>query len=61
LNSPPTSGCHTARITLQFIDYEALEDIYTNTDNILFEFQPKDKSVFTRESLGIVKRLSEKA
>ncbi len=39
--------------------FEALEDIYTKTDNLLFVLQPKDKNVFTRETLGIVKRLTE--
>ena len=39
--------------------FEALEDIYTRTDNLLFVLQPKDKNVFTRETLGMIKRLTE--
>ncbi len=45
----------------ELLAYEALEDTYTKTDNILFVLQPKDKIVFTRETLGIVKRLTEEA
>ena len=45
----------------QLTAYNALEDIYTNTDNLLFVLQPKDKNVFTRETLGIVKRLTDEA
>ncbi|MFQ5803750.1 MAG: RND family transporter [Candidatus Methylomirabilales bacterium] len=45
----------------QLMAYEALEDTYTKTDNILFVLQPKDKNVFTRETLGIVKQLTEEA
>lgn len=45
----------------QLIAYETLEDIYTKTDNILFVLQPRDKNVFTRETLGIVKRVTEEA
>jgi predicted RND superfamily exporter protein len=41
--------------------FEALEDTYTKTDNILFVLQPADKNVFTRKTLGIVKRLTEEA
>ncbi len=45
----------------QLIAYETLEDIYTKTDNLLFVLQPKDKNVFTRKTLGIVKRLTQDA
>ncbi|NIS80528.1 MAG: RND family transporter, partial [Anaerolineales bacterium] len=45
----------------ELLAYEALEDTYTKTDNILFVVQPKDKNVFTRETLGIVKELTEEA
>lgn len=45
----------------QLIAYEALADIYTKTDNILFVLQPKGKSILTRKNLGIVKRLTEEA
>ena len=38
----------------ELLAYEALEDIYTKTDNILFVLQPKDKNVFTRETLTAI-------
>lgn len=41
--------------------YEALEDIYTKINNIIFVLQPRDKNVFTPETLGIVKKLTEAA
>ena len=41
--------------------FESLEDTYTKTDNILFVLQPRDKEVFSRETLGIVERLTEEA
>ncbi len=44
----------------QLIAYEALEDTYTKTDNILFVLRPKDGDVFTRETLSIVKRAAWK-
>jgi predicted RND superfamily exporter protein len=45
----------------QLLAYDALEETYTKTDNILFVLQPKDKNVFTRETLGIVKHLTKEA
>jgi predicted RND superfamily exporter protein len=45
----------------QLAAYEALEDIYTKTDNILFVLQPENKNVFTSENLEIVKRLTDEA
>ncbi len=45
----------------QLIAYNALEDIYTNTDNLIFVLQPGDKNVFTRETLEIVKQLTDEA
>ena len=43
----------------ELLAYEALEDTYTKTDNILFVLQPKNKNVFTRETLAIVERLTD--
>jgi predicted RND superfamily exporter protein len=43
----------------ELLAYEALEDTYTKTDNVLFVLQPNDKNVFTRETLGIVRQLTE--
>ena len=45
----------------ELIAFRKFEDTYTNTENILFVLQPKDKDVFTRETLEIVKRLTKKA
>ncbi|NOZ68835.1 MAG: MMPL family transporter [Deferribacteres bacterium] len=41
--------------------FDAFEDTYTNTDNILFVLQPKNKNVFTRDTLKIVKKLTREA
>ncbi len=45
----------------QLLDFEALENTYTKTDNILFVLQPGDQQVFTNEMLGIIKALTEDA
>jgi predicted RND superfamily exporter protein len=39
--------------------FEALEDTYTKTDNVLFVLQPPDGRVFTREALEVVRGLTE--
>lgn len=41
--------------------FDAFEDTYTNTDNVLFVFQPGNKNVFTRQTLGVVRGLAEEA
>ncbi len=45
----------------ELITFEKFEKTYTNTENILFVLQPKDKNVFTPRTLEIVKQLTEKA
>jgi len=45
----------------ELIAFERFEAAYTNTENILFVLQPKDRNVFTRETLEIVRRLTEQA
>ncbi len=45
----------------ELIAFQKFENTYTNTENILFVLQPKDKNVFTRETLEIVKQLTQKA
>jgi len=45
----------------QRIAYDALENIYTSADNILFVIQPKSGSVFTRENLSAIKDLTNKS
>ena len=45
----------------QLIAYETLEATYTKTDNIIFVIQPENQNVFTRETLAIVKQLTEDA
>jgi len=41
--------------------FEAVEDTYTRSDNLLFILAPRDGRVFTRESLTVVKALTESA
>ena len=41
--------------------FEALERIYTKNDSILFVLQPKDRDVFTPETLKLVASLTEEA
>ncbi|GMR04635.1 MAG: MMPL family transporter [Thermodesulfobacteriota bacterium] len=41
--------------------FNAFEDTYTNTDNVLFVLQPGDKDVFTRKTLEVVRGLTEDA
>ncbi len=45
----------------QLREFEALERIYTKNDSIIFVLQPADRNVFTREFLGIIHGLTEKA
>ncbi len=45
----------------ELITFQKFENTYTNTENILFVLQPRDKNIFTRETLEIVKQLTEKA
>ena len=41
--------------------FEALQNTYTKTDNVLFVLSPKDGKVFTRETLAQVEWLTEQA
>ncbi len=45
----------------ELIAFEKFENSYTNTENILFVLQPKNKNVFTRETLAVVEQLTQKA
>ncbi|NOZ11571.1 MAG: MMPL family transporter [Gammaproteobacteria bacterium] len=45
----------------ELIAFKKFENTYTSSENILFVLQPKDKNVFTRETLEIVKQLTEQA
>ncbi|MFV2055711.1 MAG: RND family transporter [Thiohalomonadales bacterium] len=45
----------------ELIAFNKFEKTYTNPENILFVLQPQDKNVFTRETLQIVKELTQKA
>ncbi len=38
---------------------EALENIYTKSDNVLFVLAPKNGNVFTRKTLGMVEELTQ--
>jgi predicted RND superfamily exporter protein len=41
--------------------YEAFEEVYSNTDSILFVLQPGDRNVFTEKNLEAVKALTDLA
>ncbi|MCI0528969.1 MAG: MMPL family transporter [Nitrospira sp.] len=41
--------------------FEALQNIYTKTDNVLFVISPKDGQVFTRDTLASVEWLTQQA
>ena len=41
--------------------FEALQDIYSRNDNVLFVVAPKDGNVFTAEALAAVRELTEEA
>lgn len=41
--------------------FDELQDTYTKNDNILFVIAPKDKKVFSRETLAVVEALTEAA
>jgi predicted RND superfamily exporter protein len=43
----------------QLIAYNELEYTYTSTENLIFVLQPKEGDIFTRETLGIVQKLTE--
>ncbi len=45
----------------ELVAFEKFEDTYTNSENILFVLQPKDKDVFTCDTLEIVRQLTEQA
>ncbi|MCH7681465.1 MMPL family transporter, partial [candidate division KSB1 bacterium] len=38
--------------------FEALQDIYTKNDNILFVFQPADGEVFTNDNLDVIEQFT---
>jgi len=45
----------------ELVAFQKFENTYTSSENILFVLQPKDRDVFTRKSLEIVRQLTEKA
>lgn len=45
----------------QLIAFEELQNTYTKNDNILIAIAPKDKKVFTRETLAAVETLTQQA
>ena len=45
----------------QLVSFEALQDIYTNNDNILFVVAPKDEAVFEKSTLKVIEELEEEA
>lgn len=45
----------------QLVAFENLEKTYGKQDSLLFFIQPKDKNVFSKESLSLIRELTEKA
>ena len=45
----------------ELIAFRAFENTYTSTEYVLFVLQPEDRNVFTRDTLKIVRELTEKA
>jgi len=45
----------------ELIAFDNFESTYTSSENILFVLQPKDKNVFTPDSLEIITQLTQKA
>ena len=45
----------------QLVAFENLQDTYAKNDNVMFLLVPEDEQVFTRETLGAVAWLTERA
>jgi len=45
----------------ELLAFEALEKTYSKNDNVLFVITPKDGNVFTRETLAVIKDLTNKS
>ena len=45
----------------QLVAYDALEDTYTSSNTALIAVSPRQGTVFTRETLGVIERLTEEA
>ena len=45
----------------ELLAFEALEKTYSKNDNVLFVITPKDGNVFTRETLSVIKDLTDKS
>ncbi|MYL00821.1 MAG: MMPL family transporter, partial [Gammaproteobacteria bacterium] len=45
----------------QLVAYDALEDTYTSSNTALIAVTPRQGTVFTRETLGVIERLTEEA
>jgi len=45
----------------QLVAYDALEDTYTSSNTALIAVTPRQGNVFTRETLGVIERLTEEA
>jgi len=43
----------------ELLAFEAMQDIYTKTDNVLFVIAPKNGEVFTKKTLGLIEELTE--
>ena len=45
----------------QLMAFDALENTYTKTDNVLFAIAPKDGNVFTPDTLAVIQELTAAA
>ncbi len=43
----------------ELLAFEAMQDTYTKTDNVLFVVAPEDGNVFSRETLGLIEELTD--
>lgn len=45
----------------ELLAFEAMQDTYTKTDNVLFVIEPKDGNVFSKKSLDLIEKLTEES
>ncbi|OUR73221.1 RND transporter [Methylophaga sp. 41_12_T18] len=45
----------------ELLAFEAMQDVYSKTDNVLFVIEPKDGNVFSHETLGLIENLTDES
>jgi len=45
----------------ELLAFEAMQDVYSKTDNVLFVIEPKDGNVFSLETLGLIENLTDES